>query len=345
MRFAFSIKNEIGGFNHMLGYLFQRFIYMLILLLLLSIVSFTLIQLPPGDYLSTLIAGMRERGIILDRDSIEELEEDYGLNLPFHEQYIKWLGNLLQGDMGQSFQYNAPVSSLIGERLALTVTISLLTLLLTYAIAIPVGIYSATHQYSFFDYVFTVFGFIGLAIPNFLLALILMYLAFRYLGWSVGGLFSPEYLIAPWSWGKVLNLLQHLPIPIIVVGTAGTARLIRVMRASLLDELKKQYVVTARVKGLSERKLHIKYPVRMALNPIVSTLGYVLPDIISGATLTAVVLNLPTIGPLLLEALKAQDLFLAGSIVMLLGALGIIGTIISDMLLVVVDPRIRFEKQ
>jgi peptide/nickel transport system permease protein len=313
--------------------------------LVLSIVAFIIIQLPPGDYLSSLIENMRARGIQVEVEQIRALEKQYGLDLPVYMQYFKWVWNLLQGDMGRSFQWNEPVTKLIGERLALTVSISLLTLILTYIIAIPIGIYSATHQYSIGDYSFTIFGFIGLATPNFLLALILMFLFYKYFGWSVGGLFSPQYQLAPWSFAKIVDLLKHLPIPLIVIGTAGTAGMIRVMRGSLLDELRRQYVITARAKGLNERRVLVKYPIRVAINPMISTIGYILPQIISGATLTAIVISLPTVGPLLLRALQAQDMYLAGSMVMLLSALGIVGTLISDMLLVVVDPRIRFERQ
>jgi peptide/nickel transport system permease protein len=329
----------------MTSYIVRRLFYMIILLLVLSIVAFIIIQLPPGDYLSSLIENMRARGIQVEVEQIRALEKQYGLDLPVYMQYFKWVWNLLQGDMGRSFQWNEPVTKLIGERLALTVSISLLTLVLTYIIAIPIGIYSATHQYSIGDYAFTIFGFIGLATPNFLLALILMFLFYKYFGWSVGGLFSPQYQLAPWSFAKIVDLLKHLPIPLIVIGTAGTAGMIRVMRGSLLDELRRQYVITARAKGLSERRMLVKYPIRVAINPMVSTIGYILPSIISGATLVAIVISLPTVGPLLLRALQAQDMYLAGSMVMLLSALGIIGTLISDMLLVVVDPRIRFERQ
>lgn len=318
---------------------------MIVVLVILSAVSFTIIQLPPGDFLSMLIENMNSRGTVVSEQEMRTLEKHYGLDQPLVVQYLKWLANLVRGDMGRSFQWNQPVTELIRERLALTVTISLATLLLTYLIAIPIGIYSATHQYSFGDYTFTVLGFVGLATPNFLLALILMFLLYKYTGWSVGGLFSPEYSAAPWSLAKFVDLLKHLPIPLIVIGTAGTAWTIRVMRGCLLDELKKQYVITARSKGLNERSLLMKYPIRIAINPVISTIGGLLPTIISGATLTSIVISLPTIGPLLLRALQAQDMFLAGSMLMLLSALGIIGNLISDMLLVAVDPRIRFEKQ
>ncbi len=329
----------------MLSYIIRRIIYMIVVLLVLSVVSFFIIQLPPGDFLTAFIENMRAQGTVVGEEQILLLKTYYGLDRPMYLQYLRWLGNLLQGDLGQSFQWNQPVTELIKERLALTVTISLISLVLTYLIAIPIGIYSATHQYSFGDYAFTVFGFMGLATPNFLLALVLMFLLYKYAGWSVGGLFSPEYVVAPWSLGKVVDLLKHLPIPLVVISTAGTAWTIRVMRGCLLDELKKQYVITARSKGLTERSLLMKYPIRIAINPVISTIGGLLPTIISGATLTSIVISLPTIGPLLLRALRAQDMFLAGSMLMLLSALGIIGNLISDMLLVAIDPRIRFENQ
>ena len=329
----------------MLSYIVQRIVYMAVLLLLLSFVSFVLIELPPGDFLDNLIQQLRNIGVQVDVEQIRDLEERYGLNLPFMQRYLKWFGNLLRGDMGESFAYNQPVTELIGQRLLLTVTIALLTLVLTYVIAIPIGIYSATHQYSLTDYTVTAFGFIGLATPNFLLALILMYVVFKFFGWSVGGLFSPAFEFSPWNLAKIVDLLKHLPIPLFVVGTAGTAGLIRVMRATLLDELRKQYVVTGRAKGLAEGRLLFKYPLRIAINPIVSTVGWLLPAIISGETVTAVVLGLPTVGPLLLQAQQGQDMYLAGSLVMLLGALAIIGMLISDLLLVLVDPRIRFARE
>lgn len=327
----------------MAGYLGRRMIYMVVLLLLLSFVSFLIIQLPPGDYLSTMIARMRSRGLVIDPSLIEHYERRYGLSLPIFQQYTVWFGNLLRGDLGESFIYNEPVLDLIKQRILLSAAITFGTLIVTYAIAVPIGIYSATHQYSFTDYVFTVLGFIGLAVPNFLLALILMFLAFRYFGWNVGGLFSREYVVAPWSWGKFVDLLKHLPIPLFVIGTAGTASLIRILRGSLLDELRKQYVTTARAKGVPERRLLYKYPVRVAINPIVSHIGYLLPTLVAGETLTSIVLSLPTVGPLLLEALQQQDMYLAGSLLMVLGVLALIGVLLSDILLVIVDPRIRFE--
>ena len=326
----------------MARYLLRRVAYMIALLALLSLVVFVIIQLPPGDYLTTYIATLEARRIPITEALLAGLRERYGLDKPLHVQYLKWIGNFLRGDMGDSFSQNRDVIKVIGERLPLSVTLSLSTLILVYLIAVPIGIYSATHPHSFGDYVATVFGFLGLATPNFLLALILMYLAFTYFGWSPGGLFSREYMAAAWSFGKVVDLLKHLPIPLTVIGTAGTAEVIRILRASLLDELSKQYVITARSKGMQERAILFKYPVRVALNPIISTVGYLLPAIISGETLVAIVLSLPTIGPLLLAALRAQDMYLAGAIVMLLGALILIGNLISDLLLATVDPRIRF---
>ena len=329
----------------MLSYIARRILYMALLLLALSFFSFVLIELPPGTFLDNLIQQLRNQGVQVDLEEIRTLEERYGLNLPFLSRYGMWMRNLARGDMGDSLAYNQPVTQLIGQRLLLTVAITMLTLVLTYAIAIPIGIYSATHQYSLTDYSFTVFGFIGLATPNFLLALILMYVFFRYFGWSVGGLFSPEFEFSPWNLAKLLDFLKHLPIPVVVIGTAGTAGLIRVMRAALLDELRKQYVLTGRAKGLEEGRLLFKYPLRIAINPMVSTIGGVLPALVSGEALTAIVVGLPTVGPLLLEALQAQDMYLAGSLIMLLSALAVIGILISDLLLVVVDPRIRFGRE
>jgi len=317
---------------------------MIIVLLIVSIVAFIIIQLPPGDYLTSVIANLKASGVPVDEEQIRSLEKQYGLDLPVYAQYFKWMWNMLHGDFGRSFQWNEPVSKLIGQRLPLTVAISVFTLLLTYVVAIPIGIYSATHQYSIADYSFTIIGFGGLATPNFLLALILMFVFYKYFGLSAGGLFSPAYQLAPWSVAKFLDMLKHLPIPIIVIGTAGIASLIRVMRGCLLDELRRQYVITARAKGVSERRLLFKYPVRVAINPIVSTIGWVLPTVVSGETITAIVLSLPTTGPLLFRALMAQDMYLAGSTIMFLTFLTVIGTLISDILLVWIDPRIRYEK-
>ena len=327
----------------MTAYLARRCVYMIVSLWIMSILAFIVIQLPPGDWLTHHIQQLQLTGGTGDEALAATLRKQYGLDLPLHRQYLKWVGGFHRGDFGMSFSWQKSVTEVIGERLALTVIISLSTLLLTYIAAIPIGIYSATHQYSFGDYAFTVMGFAGLAIPNFMLALIIMYFLFKYFGLSVGGLFSPEFIDAPWSMARVGNLLTHIWAPLIVVGTAGTAELIRVMRAVLLDELRRQYVITARAKGLAESRLLFRYPVRIAMNPIVSTVGWQLPRIVSGATITAVVLALPTIGPLLLGALMEQDMFLAGTMVLFLGSLTLIGTFLSDLLLVIVDPRIRFE--
>jgi len=329
----------------MLSYVVRRFIYMVVILLLISIVSFILIQLPPGDWLTTHIAQLASSGESVDKAEIIALTKRYGLDLPVYQQYFMWMQKMFHGDFGMSFSWNKPVSELLAERLPSTIMFSLLTLIFTYTVAIPIGIYSAIRQYSISDYSFTVIGFLGLAIPNFLLALILMIMFYQYFGFGIGGLFSPQYLDASWSIAKFVDMLKHLPVPIIVTGTAGTAGLIRVMRGCLLDELKKQYVITARAKGVNERTLLFKYPVRVAVNPIVSTIGWTLPAIVSGQTITAIVLGLPTVGPLLLESLMRQDMYLAGSIIIIQSFLTVIGTFISDLLLVWVEPRIRYEKK
>ena len=328
----------------MLSYIIRRFIYMIIILIVLSIVAFIIIQLPPGDFLSAYIATIKAGGGDVNKATEAVLRKQYGLDLPRHLQYLKWVWNMFHGNFGISFTWNTPVSKLIAERLPLTIIISLLTLIFAYVVAIPIGIYSATHQYSAGDYTFTAIGFTGLATPNFLFALILMFLFYKYFGLSVGGLFSSEYAMAPWSLGKFVDMLKHLPIPIIVIGTAGTAGLIRVMRGCLLDELQKQYVITARAKGVAKRTLLFKYPVRVAINPIISTIGWTLPAIVSGEVITAIVLGLPTTGPLLFTALMNQDMYLAGSIIMFLTFLTVLGTFISDILLAWVDPRIQYEK-
>ena len=327
----------------MIGYIAQRLIYAVVTFLFLSVVVFIIIQLPPGDFLTSYVARLEQEGSIIDEAEIEALKRDYGLEATPIEQYFRWFGRFVQGEMGRSFEWNQPVERLLKERLPYTILLSMITLFFTYVVAVPIGIYVATNQYGISDYLFSVLGFAGLATPNFMLALILMFLFFKYFGLSVGGLFSSEYALAPWSVGKVWDLFTHLWVPIIVIGTAGTAGIIRVMRGTLLDELNKQYVITARAKGVAEGKLLFKYPVRMAINPIVSTVGWQLPRIVSGETIVAIVLSLPTTGPLLFKALISQDMFLAGSIVMFLGILTLIGTFLSDILLIVVDPRIRFE--
>lgn len=329
----------------MLTLIARRLLWMVPTLLIISIISFAIIQLPPGDYLTSYIAALSETGETVDEEEIAALKQQYRLDEPLHLQYLHWMAGLLRGDMGMSMEWNRPVRKLIGERILLTTIISLVTLLFTWAVAIPIGIYSAVRQYSPGDYVFTFLGFIGLATPNFLLALIFMYVGYSVFGVSAGGLFSPGFQNAPWSLAKLGDLMAHVWIPVVVIGTAGTAGLIRVMRGNLLDELRKQYVLTARAKGVARVKLILKYPVRVAINPLVSTIGWVLPGIVSGATITAVVLGLPTTGPLLLRALMNQDMYLAGSMVMMLSLLTVVGTLISDILLMWLDPRIRYEKR
>ena len=329
----------------MITFIIRRLLMMIPTLFVISVITFIIIQLPPGDYLTTYIANLQETGEEVDEAVIESLRVRYGLDQPMPLQYWKWISGVVVGDFGQSFAMNKPVSELIWERLGLTVTISLVTLVFTWIVAIPIGIYSATHQYKLSDYFFTFLGFIGMATPAFLLALVMMYLSYRWFGTGVGGLFSDEFVGAPWSWAKGVDLLKHLWVPVVVLGVAGTAGLIRVLRANLLDQLEMPYVVTARAKGLSESRLLVKYPVRVAINPVVSTIGWMLPQLVSGAVIVAMVLSLPTVGPLLLRALMEQDMYLAGSIVMLLSLLTVIGTLISDILLAWVDPRIRFGGQ
>jgi len=317
---------------------------MVIILWVVSVVAFVLIQLPPGDYLTTYIMNLKAKatGIEASEKIIVSLRKRYGLDQPIYFQYFHWIYKILRyGDFGRSFEWNKSVNELIWERIMLTTIIGLLSTVFVFAVAIPIGIYSATRQYSIADYFFTIVGYTGLATPNFLLALVLMFIAYKYFGVSVGGLFSPQYFRASWSIGKVLDMFSHLWIPVIVLGTAGTAGLIRVMRATLLDELSKQYVITARAKGVKESTLLFKYPVRVAINPIVSTIGWSLTMIISGAPIVAMVLNLPTAGPLMLGALLSQDMYLAGTFFLLLCILTVIGTFVSDILLALVDPRIR----
>jgi len=313
-------------------------------LVLVSIVSFIIIQLPPGDWLSAYVTRLRVQGAMVNEEIIEGLKQQYGLDQPPVRQYFTWVRNLVQGDFGYSFSYSRPVEDLIMERLPATLGISLLTVFVTYLMAIPIGIYSATHQYSIADYAFTFLGFIGLSVPSFLLALILMFAGYKYFELSVGGLYSPEYISEPWDWDKFVDMLAHLPIPVLIIGLAGTTGLIRVLRGTLLDEIHRPYVDTARAKGLSERVLLYRYPVRIAINPLVSTVGWLLPAMFSGQVIVSIVLNLPTVGPLLYEALRAQDTYLAGSIVMILSLFTLIGTLISDILLALIDPRIRIEE-
>lgn len=327
----------------MMGFLMRRILYMIPTIFLVSICTFIIIQLPPGDYLDSLAAEMGEAGVE-NTAVMDSLREQYGLGQPIHVQYFKWMkGILLHGDFGISFEKNRPVTDLIWDRLAWTFGISIMTLMFIWFTALPIGIYSAVRKYSMGDYIATFFGFIGLAIPNFLLALLMMYVAFKYFGQSVGGLVSPEYLDAPWTFDMYVDLLKHIWMPIVVVGTSGAAALIRIMRANLLDELYRPYVVTARAKGMSEFQLLMRYPVRVALNPFVSTIGWILPTLVSGEIIVAVVMNLPTTGPLLLRALLVQDMYLAGSLILIVSMLTVIGTLISDLLLAWIDPRIRYQ--
>ncbi|MBM4460079.1 MAG: ABC transporter permease [Chloroflexi bacterium] len=325
----------------MLQYIARRILLMIPTLILVSIVSFAIIQLPPGDYLTSYITQLSSMGDLVDEASIQALKDRYGLGQPIYVQYLRWITNMLQGDFGHSMEWNRPVWGLLWERLPLTFVLSLSTLLLTWIVAFPIGVYSAVKQYSIGDYFATFLGFLGLATPDFLLALILMWIFFAFFGQSVGGLFSPEFQGAAWSLAKVWDLMKHLAVPMVILGASGTASLIRIMRANLLDELHKPYVVTARSKGLSEPRLLLKYPVRAALNPFVSTAGWYLPALVSGSTIVAVVLNLPITGPLLLRALMSQDMYLAGSFIFMLSTLTILGTLISDILLAWLDPRIR----
>jgi peptide/nickel transport system permease protein len=314
----------------------------LITLIAVSIVAFIVIQLPPGNFLTSLMAKYSEQGGSIDNDVVAALNLRYGLDQPWYVQYWRWIsGIVLHGDFGQSFEWNKPVSELMWERFGLTVMLSVVTLLVTWAVSFPVGIYSAVRPYSLPDFVITFLGFLGLAVPNFLFALVLMFISSRYFGGSVGGFFSPDYVNAPWSLAKLADLSTHLWLPVVVLSAQGTAALVRIMRANLLDELHKPYVLTARSHGMGEMELLFKYPVRVALNPFISTIGWVLPNLVSGAVVTAIVLSLPTAGPLLLSALLAQDMYLAASFILMLSALTVIGTLISDLLLAWLDPRIR----
>lgn len=327
----------------MLGYLVKRIGYGLLTIWAVSILSFIIIQLPPGDYVTSYIASLEAQGVQVAAEEAAALRAQYGLGQPAYVQYGRWMWQILQGNFGMSFQYRIPVTEVIGERLFLTIVLALGSVLFIWAAAIPIGIYSAVRQYSIQDHIATTIGFIGLAVPDFLLALVLMYLAWDVFGFSIGGLFSPEYVSAAWSWGRVVDLLKHMIIPIIVLGTAGTAALIRITRANLLDELRKPYVVTARAKGMSPWRLILKYPVRLALNPVISLTAYIFPFIVSGSIIVSVVLNLPTLGPVLLRSLISQDMFLAGSIILMIGTMTVIGTLLSDILLGLVDPRVRLQ--
>lgn len=324
-------------------YIMRRVIMLIPVLFAISLVSFMIIELPPGNYLTSLTAEMRQQGIELTPSDRVALEKQYGLDRNIAERYGIWMRNIItEGDFGRSFRWNRPVSEILAERVPLTVIITLLTTIFVFAVSVPIGIYSATHKYSVFDYVFTFVGFVGIAIPGFLLALVLLWLMFYAFGVNMSGLFSQGFVDAPWSLAKLMDMLKRIWFPILIIGLEGTAGLIRVMRGNLLDELQKQYVITARAKGLPEGPLLFRYPVRIAINPIVSTVGWLLPAIVGGEVLVSIVLNLQTTGPVLLQAVISQDLYLAGSIVLLLGAWTVVAILIADLVLAWLDPRIRF---
>jgi ABC-type dipeptide/oligopeptide/nickel transport system permease component len=321
-----------------------------------SVIVFTVIQLPPGDYLTSYIFQLESRGEDVDLEQIEELRDMFELEKSVVERYFNWIGlkwfvsfedqdrGLLQGRMGRSMQTLQSVNELVGDRLMLTMAISFCSILFTWMLALPIGVYSAVRQYSIGDYAVTFIGFLGMCIPNFLLALILMYVSMAHFDMAISGLFSIQYASEPdWSWGKVIDLLKHIWVPVVVIGTGSTAWMIRVMRGNLLDELKKPYVTTARAKGVKPLKLILKYPVRIALNPFISSIGGIFPTLVSGSAIVALILSLPTVGPLLLTSLQTEDMYLAGSLLMLLSLLSVLGTLVSDLLLLALDPRIRME--
>jgi peptide/nickel transport system permease protein len=327
----------------MFGYIVHRLLIMIPTLIAISLVIFVIIKLPPGDYFSTYIAELQSQGEAVDPAKIQFLMAQYGFDKPAWQQYLYWVAGLLHGDMGFSFEYNLPVRQVVGDRLLLTFIVSFTTIVFTYVVSFPIGVYSATHQYGWGDYGLTLLGFIGLATPSFLLALVMLYLANSWWGISIGGLMDPVYIGQPWSWGKTVSVLSHLWIPVMVIGLSSTAGMIRKLRANLLDELQKQYVVTARAKGLHPFKALMKYPLRMALNPFISDIGSILPHVISGAAVVSMVMSLPTTGPMLLEALRSQDMYLAGSFLMFMAFLTVIGVFISDLALAALDPRIRLQ--
>ncbi len=324
------------------SYLLGRAVYALVAIFIISVVSFVLIQAPPGDYLTSQLTRLQASGRRLDDATVERMKEQYGLDKPIYVQYGRWIAQMFRGNFGQSLYYNYSVLRLLGDYMPMTIILALITLVFIYVLSIPIGIFTAVKQYSVFDYLFTVLGFIGLSVPNFVLALVVMFFFYKTFGISIGGLFSLEYADAAWSWAKFVDLVHHLWAPVIVVGIAGTAGIIRVIRAAMLDELGKDYMQVARAKGLSEFRLLMKYPVRVALNPILSTVGWQLPNIIGGFVIAGIVLNLPIIGPVLLNALTAQDMYLAGAIVLLLSVMTVLGTILSDVTLAIADPRIRY---
>lgn len=325
----------------MLRYIILRLLSMIPTLAVISMLVFTIIELPPGDYFESYVSELTAMGEDVDMAEIEELRQQYGFDQPPVMRYFHWVGGMLHGDFGYSFEYQLPVTEVVGDRMWLTILVSFCTIIVTWLIAFPIGIYSATHQYSWGDYGLTLLGLLGIAVPNFMLALILMFFANRWFGISIGHLMDQKYLAEPMSWDKARSILSHIWIPVLIVGTAGTAGMIRRLRANLLDELQKQYVVTARAKGLSPARTLVKYPLRMALNFFVADIGSILPAIISGAEITAIVLSLETTGPMLVKALQSQDMYLAGSFLMFLAFLTVIGMLVSDIALAFLDPRIR----
>lgn len=326
----------------MASYILNRVLAGLLTIWVASIISFVTIQLPPGDYVTAYIANLQAQGTMVRAEEAEALRQQYGLDQPIYVQYFKWSTQMLQGNFGMAMEFNRPVREVIGDRMTLTIIVSFAAVIFIWVVALPIGIYSAVRQYSIGDYFFTFVSFIGIAVPNFMLALVVLYVGYRYMGMqSIGGLFSPDMALEPWGWTKIMDLLRHLPLPAVILGLAGMAEVVRIMRANLLDELRQPYVVTARAKGLSETRVILKYPVRAALNPFASTIGYIFPFIVSGSIIVSLVLSLPTVGPLLFRSLIAQDLFLAGTILLLLAVLTVVGTLISDLILMWIDPRIR----
>ena len=325
----------------MFSYLIQRVLLMIPTLVAISVITFVIIQLPPGDYLSTYIAELQSQGENVDIEKIEALRAQYGLDRPMIEQYGLWVLGMLQGDFGFSFEYQLPVSEVVGDRLFLTLVLNFATIIFIWIIAFPIGIYSATHQYSWGDYGLTFIGFIGLATPNFLLALVLLYLANVWFGTSIGGLMDPEYIGQPWNTSKIISVIEHLWVPVVVIGTSGTAGMIRRLRANMLDELQKQYFITAKAKGLHPLRALLKYPLRASLNPFIADIGNMLPQIVSGSAIVSMVLSLPTTGPMLISSLQSQDMYLAGSFLIFLALLTVVGMFLSDIALAYLDPRIR----
>ena len=325
----------------MFRYFTQRLMVMIPTLAIISMLIFAIIQAPPGDYLETYVAELQSQGEAVDEEKIAFLRSTYGLDKPIYIQYLKWAGGLIKGDLGYSFAHNLPVSEVVGDRLSLTVVVSLASILFVWVISFPIAVYSAVRQYSLGDHFFTLLGYLGLATPSFLIALVLLYFANVWFGISIGGMMDPQYLGQEWTWPKFMSVLAHMWVPVLVIGLPGTAGMIRRLRANLLDELNKQYVVTGRAKGLPPARLLIKYPLRISLNPFIADIGTLLPELISGSVIVSVVMSLPLTGPMLLDALRSQDMYLAGSFLMFMAFLTVLGVFISDLLLALLDPRIR----